>query len=363
MKACTAAAPCLTFDKAYHAAAAGATVQVAAGTYGAQTIKVDSTKNTASSDVVIQPATGANVAIGTLLVQGAHVEIDDMTTGDVKLDGRSGAHFVTMRRNNIDGTFTSTGAHDWLLEGGQVHSATPVASDPQIQSYGSALNTNGTVDGVWFHDFVDVGPGKLHHIECLQVGSGVNLRITNNHFGPNCDTHDLFIRSWGDSVNGGPSPLTNVHVDGNVFEKCLPGCYAFYPLDDLYTLSPTSLVVSGNTFQPGAGIASNWSHGSDSWFDNILPSMSAFGCGYKASAASIPASRFMHDNLFYGPALGCGTNSILTPSAAGIWIADGVHLAPGSPAVDLFTVGPSGPDLDGTIRPVNGKWDAGADEK
>src|SRR4051794_29053183 len=74
--ACTAAAPCKSFDRAYHVAKPGDTIQVAGGTYPAQTITVDTTKVSATADVVLLPAPGASVTVnGDLGVYGSHLDV------------------------------------------------------------------------------------------------------------------------------------------------------------------------------------------------------------------------------------------------------------------------------------------------
>ena len=304
---CTQTSPCLTFNKGYHSASPGDTVLIDGGAYPAQQIEVDSSKDQASADVVFRPVPKSGVVQvdGALSVTAAHVEFDKISVAGIAIKPKS--HHVTMKEVTDRFILSIGGAHDILIKGGQVFAPQAVTTDSQLASYGPDILTNVTITGVWFHDFVDTVPG-LHHIECLQVGSGVNLSITNNRFGPNCDTHDLFIRSWGDTVNGGRHPLTNVDVSGNDFGRCRRGCYALYPLDDLYTLGPTSLRVHHNTFEPGAYTAWNWK-GRINVYKNVLPAMSAFGCGYKATPSSIPASQFMHDNTFYGSGQGCGTDA------------------------------------------------------
>jgi hypothetical protein len=109
-------------------------------------------------------------------------------------------------------------------------------------------------------------------------------------------------------------------------------------------------------------MAFRWEHGAAAFYDNLLSTMSAFTCGYRATSAALPASSFFHDNLFYGGSSGCGANAKTIASSAGLWLGNGdYHLADTSPARDLFTVGPVD-DMDGDVRPMNGHFDAGADE-
>jgi hypothetical protein len=70
---CTRAAPCKSFDRAYHVASPGETIEIAGGTYPAQLIGVDVHKVRASRNVVFQPAHRAIVRIaGELTMYGSH---------------------------------------------------------------------------------------------------------------------------------------------------------------------------------------------------------------------------------------------------------------------------------------------------
>jgi hypothetical protein len=55
---CSSTSPCLTFDRAYHAAAPGQTVQVGAGTYPVQRMSRDASKIGEVANVVFQSAPG-----------------------------------------------------------------------------------------------------------------------------------------------------------------------------------------------------------------------------------------------------------------------------------------------------------------
>src|SRR4051794_27549794 len=65
--ACTDDAPCLTFDRAYHAAQPGQAVEAAAGSYGEQKLLYDPAK-TSPDDVVFRPAAGAKVDVAGVTV-------------------------------------------------------------------------------------------------------------------------------------------------------------------------------------------------------------------------------------------------------------------------------------------------------
>src|SRR4051812_6242229 len=58
---CREASPCLTFNRGYQVAAPGQIVEVAAGTYAAQRIDDDPSKDGGNQEVLIRAAAGASV--------------------------------------------------------------------------------------------------------------------------------------------------------------------------------------------------------------------------------------------------------------------------------------------------------------
>ena len=268
---CTQSAPCATMNRAYTRAAAGQAVLLEAGAYPSQLIKADPRK-TAPAPVVFMAAPGAEVKVARVSIAASHVELRNLQTAWNVLPGADG---VTLRNIVADGPVFITGASNVSVLGGQVYSPVPVASDSQIASIQGKVPTNILIDGVAFHDFQDIGPGQLHHIECLQVGAAINLTIRNSSF-RNCATHDIFMRSWG-MANNSPSPLTNIVIQNNSFAKTTSGYYAMQILDDLWTWAPrTSFFVLNNTAQQS--ILVRVSNGTAQVRYNNLPSMSAYFC-------------------------------------------------------------------------------------
>jgi hypothetical protein len=290
---CSAAQPCATFDRAYHAAAPGQAVFVGAGSYPAQTINVDAAKRSAAADVVFMPASGAQPRIARVVISGSHVELRNLQT---PWDVKSTANAVTLRNVSADGPVYISGASNVSVIGGQVYSPRPVSTDSMIASIGGKTPTNILIDGVAFHDFQDVGPGNAHHIECLQIGAGINLTIRNSSF-TNCATHDIFMRSWG-MLNNSPSPLSNVVIQNNTFAKTTNGFYAMQVMDDLWTGLPrTSVAILNNTAQQA--ILVRVTHGTAQVRGNFLPSMSAFFCNSYGQIA-------WFDYNTYGAGVPCG---------------------------------------------------------
>ena len=244
---------------------------VAAGSYPAQTIQVDARKLSATADVIFQPAPGAQVRVAGVSIFGSHVELRSLQTN---WDVRPGANGVTLRNVIADGAVYITGASNVSVLGGQVYSPVPVASDSQIASLYGKVPTNILIDGVAFHDFQDVGPGNLHHIECLQVGAAINLTIRNSSF-RNCETHDIFIRSWG-MANNSPSPLTNIVLQGNSLAKTADRLLRSpVPRRSLDRLSYLDFITNNTAQQM---ILVRVTHGTAQVRDNFLPTMSAYFC-------------------------------------------------------------------------------------
>ena len=164
------------------------------------------------------------------------------------------------------------------------------------------MPTNILIDGVSFHDFQDVGPGNVNHIECLQVGAAINLTIRNSSF-RNCATHDIFIRSWG-TLNNSPSPLSNIVIQNNSFAKTTSGYYAMQVMDDQWTGLPrTSVFILNNTFLQS--ILVRVTNGTAQVRDNCIASMSAYFCN------SYGQNNWFDYNT-YGSGVPCGLHDTVT---------------------------------------------------
>jgi hypothetical protein len=88
--------PCASFNKAYSISQGGDTVEVAAGTYGSQSIPAAS-KGT--SVVTFAPASGASVTLSDLSIDASYVEVQGMTAsgGCDASAGASSQSDVTLR--------------------------------------------------------------------------------------------------------------------------------------------------------------------------------------------------------------------------------------------------------------------------
>jgi hypothetical protein len=222
---CSQAAPCTSFNRGYRVAAPGATVEVAGGSYPAQTLAADSSK-TSSSDVVFRPTAGASVVLGDLTVFADHLEIRGLTVNNSS-STKGSADDVTLR--NIDMLGFVIGGTNISLIGGRVHCGR-CNYHPQISAETAAdvTPTNILIDGVLFEDWQAATSDQ--HTECLQIGGGTGITIRNSTF-RNCATQT-------------PSSATsNIHVSW----------YGFGAKTSNVTIENNFIYESGNPFSIQAG--------------------------------------------------------------------------------------------------------------
>jgi chitodextrinase len=347
---CTQAAPCRSFDRAYRVAQPGYVVEVAGGTYGAQTINGDSTK-TATSDVVFRPAAGATVVVsGEVSVYGDHIELRDMTVGGWKTF--LGTDDVTFRDIDTRHLFIWSSSNISVIGGsvGVLNQKTSYDSNMTTASGSSTPPTNILIDGVWFHDWIDVDPGQANHIECLQVGSGVNVTIRNSRF-ERCGTHDIFIRSWG-TLNGSYHPLRNWVIENNFFAKTAAGYYAIQFVDDMAPDATSFVVRNNSTLQ---AFHDGIDRGTISFVGNIVDEMTSWECGQSS------AGRWSYN--VYESGVKCGSTDLVGPVGYRNRAALDLHILAGSAAIGRGSpTGSAALDIDGQSRPLGGAPDAGADE-
>ena len=216
--ACTRQSPCLSFDRAYRAARAGETVEVAGGAYASQTIGVDATK-VSTRDVVFRPRPGASVDVGGngLTVFGRHIEFRDFRVSG-GWHAKPGSDDLTFRRVRSKDLFITSASNIRVL-GGSIGPTTDY--DPQIKpnSSSSPVPRNIVLDGVYFHDMT-LSPGSNAHVECLQVAEVDGLTIRNSKF-TNCAHHSIFISAWWDGM------VRNVTLENNWGGSVPNGYYGF----------------------------------------------------------------------------------------------------------------------------------------
>jgi fibronectin type III domain protein len=359
--ACTQAAPCLSFDRAYHAALPGARVEVEAGTYVPQTISPDATK--IAPQVVFEPL-GGKATIGEVHVDGSHVQLKGLNLGDGLLI-RQGADDVTALNDTMTSLFIWS-ASNVAIVGGELYpgpdyltgctQTNPTCDwDSQISNACDtcAPSTNVLIDGVKIHGFLRP-PGTDFHTECLQFGSAVNLVIRNSRFW-DCATHDIFMRSWGATY-----PFQNVLIENNFFGATQEGYYSINIADTPGSTYSNVVVRYNSALQQFASDVQGMPPGSISFIANVEPAMSAFKCGYSASAA------WDYNVYWDAGSTPCGPHDVVSTSGPGFVDPTtlDLHLLPGAVAIDHGD--PSAypaTDIDGQHRPIGPLPDAGADER
>lgn len=218
--ACTKAAPCLTFQRAFQVAAAGATVEMAGGSYGAQDFD---TASKTGAPILFQPAAGATVTIADLdITRAANLEIRDFADRGVTYL-RQGAQNVTLRNytadllfiRGADGILLANGSYgpndagdymNWITEPYQ-------SSDPA---------QDVTLDGVTFHDFTKHNAGS--HVDCLGIGNSDRLTIRNSRF----YTCAHFAIIPGRDPSGGYA--RHLTIENNFIQCCDPSGGGFYSI-------------------------------------------------------------------------------------------------------------------------------------
>jgi hypothetical protein len=193
--ACSLAAPCLSFGRAYALAAAGAVVQVAAGSYGVQTMSVNNIGLSSSQPVVFQPPAGAGagqVTVQQLNLTGANnLTFKTMTFGSGAAGNR--AWYQRYSSNTlcdgclIHGQLAIDGdGSNMTWQNGEVGNYIANNADPQIGAMrgptiaNAVQPTNVSFLNESFHD-IDANT-TTSHTECLQVLAVHGLTIKRSKF-------------------------------------------------------------------------------------------------------------------------------------------------------------------------------------
>jgi hypothetical protein len=218
--ACTRAAPCQSFDRAYHVAKPGQVVGVAAGSYPSQKITADGTKHAPA--VVFAPSPSGEIRVANLTVEGSDVELDDLTIAGIWYVGVNSSsltqaeqpHDVVLRDVSASNFFI-TGASDVSVLGGRIGPTVDNAAQIKGCYQCRYAPQNITIDGVTFHDFKRATAGQ--HMECLHVYPAQSLTIRNSRFF-NCALMDVFLSNFG---QGGD--LRDITIENNLFDA--PGSH------------------------------------------------------------------------------------------------------------------------------------------
>jgi hypothetical protein len=349
--ACTQAAPCSTFNRAYTVAQPGDTVQVAAGSYSGQTINAAPLPAGAAS-VVFEPATAGAVTVSSLRVnQGGAIEFRDFTvTGDTyngcncAASGQAGSvvREITYRRikmqqlfirgadkiSYIDGEVGPNGADDgmnWITQPYQ-------SSDPP---------TDILLDGMRIHDFTKHNSGS--HVDCLGIEMADGVTIRNSRFWT-CAHFAIIFGTEGI----GPTMPRNLTIENNFLDCCDPSGGGYYSIG---LGDAVNVLIRFNSMTLGIG----WlDPGGDGVTNDIIDS----NVIANNSSANCSKAVWRYNVVARGSA--CGGR------LAGAAFRDpprDLHLRRGARAIRFGNPKSyPGRDIDGQRRPKGRRPDAGADE-
>ena len=223
--ACTSSAPCASLDRAYRLASPGDLVEIAAGSYPAQTLRPDPSKETGAV-VLFRPAPKATVVLASFTAGDnrkglgpKHFELRDLKiTSAVAL--RRGTEDVVLR--NVDaGALTLSSTRGVRVYGGDYGPwVDGVSHINACLEPGCLAAENILIDGALFHDYTITNPAK--HSECLMIWPGRKVTIRNSTF-RNCTDFDLLVKPYNTGVAGSPGEIT---LENNFFDAPMPGSTA-----------------------------------------------------------------------------------------------------------------------------------------
>jgi len=394
---CSRRAPCRSFNRGYHVARPGQTVEAAAGFYGSQTVLYDSSKEGARRNVVIQPARNATVTIGDLdvgpsrSIRGAtHLTVRGVVVaGDVAVNGcgapsdgqqcikASGGNYLQLVNLDVRGTtafFCASCDHVTILGGrwgpkaynnpcvGSHHPEVSTAYDAVLPGLRKDKRPNHlTIDGAIFENFARCSSSD--HTECLQTEPSDYLTIRNSVF-RRCDTIVINItENGGNSLSpAGHIESDHILIENSFFDQATDATAsdgeAFY---SLRIPNGTNVTLRNNSWldQPLLSSPAQYYKANYRLVGNVGPFGSSF-CERRYTSYSHNvfsrttcggrASKVVGNNFgFVDPRVGGTVN---------------LHLRPRSPAIGA---GDSNDhparDIDGQRRPRGLRTDAGADER
>ena len=238
--ACTSAAPCKSFDRAYRQAAPGDVVQVAAGTYGGQSIP---SLGRPAPDIEFKPAAGATVSMSSLSLNADNFIMRGMSVGGwLDVDTGNTSDFIdNLKLYDMSAKqHWMQGARNFLWKGGSIG---PSFNDKASMIGDTPASSNITYDNVYWHDATR--NDQNIHMECLWAGSVQGLTIRNSRF-HNCAVMDVMVTQLN-----GPQPR-DVVLENNIFEtpRDLNGTgSAYYSFLVHANVTLNSAVIRNNVFE------------------------------------------------------------------------------------------------------------------
>jgi hypothetical protein len=237
--ACSQAAPCKTFDRAYRVASCGATVSLAGGTYPTQTINAP--EKECSSYITFTPAAGAVVTTQTVTIRsGDWIKFLGNRSNFLMRDGggqgsTSGFYLSPtgvglaepVDHIWVEGldfeTFLIRGADDVTFKNNDIGPGKSNHYDEKLwvsvghngSSYVDNYSTNLVLDGNLIHGFTrEACASSGCHVECLTM-EAENFSIRNNQF-LDCDIFGVILSQ----DEGFSSKGTQNVIEDNIIHCC-----------------------------------------------------------------------------------------------------------------------------------------------
>jgi hypothetical protein len=383
---CSSTSPCLTFDRAYHAAAPGQTVQVGAGTYPVQRMSRDASKIGEVANVVFQSAPGELAVLAGIVGDDiSHVTFlgnssRDLapphsgltlksqplamdTGGDFTVQNCSSyvtVHGVDMRQ------FAVNGSDHITIDGGSVGGYDNSGGDSFVggpyQGRGTSTCTaenpsNILLTHLIFHDVQRTNLPSAHP-DCLQFYGTASTIIDGNSF-VRCGTSNIIARpnvgSWAGNT------IDSLVIQNNFFTPSVEGgavmvlgahddvCGRF--VVDYNTSTADALSAFDCAKYASLEIVGNYQHGQTQYAcDQILKKATMYAYNVIGFAGG-PRS-----------ATSCGEHSATIGDPAFVSAGDS-RVSSNSSLTDRGspTIHPS-VDINGRPRPIRAAPDAGAYE-
>jgi Bacterial TSP3 repeat len=363
--ACSKAAPCRTLNRGYVVAQPGQTVELAAGSYGNQTINRDASK-TSTADVVFRPAGGATVTLGSVTSYGSHLTLEDMNASDLTARVSDPPTYtvsdVTFR--NMDArNFMSLSASDFNVLGGDYGPASACggayggsnSSIRRLTVAGAPVPQNVLIDGVRIHDVVSHDFNACH-IEGLAIFAGDGVTVRDSRFWGN-SVYDIFLQpnsgavsnvtlenNWfaapvGEGGSGGGSSAVAFSGNSSAFANTLIRHNSF---NAQLALDDNGLSPSYSNFRVVGNV------GDLAWGDCELALIISHNVWRNEACDSSDRNLGGGAYPFVSAQNGSGMDYHLTGGVARDLVPDSVSTL--------------SDDIDGEARPMGGRRDAGADE-
>jgi hypothetical protein len=210
---CAAAAPCSDLQKAITTAGNGGIVEMAAGQYPRAVLNSADSGSPRTRDVLVHPASGANVQIASVRSSAAHVHFADLNfSGTVYLTPE--ANFTTLDHVHVKGLDASVLVRssnvlveDSVIEGGHAHDGINIASRPPNHDITIVRNT--------IRNYTTGGFVHSEHPDCIQLFDTNHVKIEQNSLS-NCYNSAI---TFSPGANLG---ISDVYIAGNFMQGCLP---------------------------------------------------------------------------------------------------------------------------------------------